>query len=130
MRNEEELLVVGGRRYFEDGEEGFLRDVHLADALHALFSFFLLFEEFAFAGNVATVALGQHVFANGGNGFAGDDATADGGLNGHVEHLPRNQFAQARDQFAPAVVGKIAVNDQRERVDRLAADQHVQLDQI
>src|SRR5204863_8905268 len=56
--NGEELLVVVGGSYFENGEEGFLRDVHLADALHAALAFFLFFEEFAFAGNVATVALG------------------------------------------------------------------------
>src|SRR5271166_2889735 len=86
---QEVLLVVGGG-YLKDREEGLLRDVHLADAFHALFAFFLFFEEFAFARDVAAVALGQHIFANGGDGFARDHAAANGGLNGHVEHLPWN----------------------------------------
>jgi hypothetical protein len=43
------LLFVAGGGYFEDGEESFLRDVYLADALHALFAFFLFLEKFAFA---------------------------------------------------------------------------------
>src|SRR5229473_2367577 len=61
----ERLLVVGRRGNFENGEEGFLRDVDLADALHAALAFFLFFEEFAFAGNVSAVALGENVFADG-----------------------------------------------------------------
>ena len=39
----EKLLVVGGGGDLQDGEEGFLGDVDLADALHAFFSFFLFF---------------------------------------------------------------------------------------
>ena len=61
--------------------------------------------------DVAAVALGEDVFADGADGFAGDDAAADGGLNGDLEHLARNQFAQARDQIAAAFVGLVAVAD-------------------
>src|SRR5258708_32202839 len=64
------------RGNFQDGEEGFLRDVDLADALHAALAFFLFFEKFAFAGNVAAVALGENIFANRRHGFARDDAAA------------------------------------------------------
>ena len=46
-------------------------DFYLADALHALFAFFLLVEEFLFAGDVASVAFGDDVFADGANGFGG-----------------------------------------------------------
>ena len=49
---------------------------------------------------------------------------------GDFEHLARNQFAQAGDQVAAALVGLLAVADQGERVHRLAADQHVELHQI
>ena len=63
---------------FEAGEEGFLGDVDLADALHALFAFFLFVEEFLFAGDVASVALGDDVFADGADGFAGYDFGSDG----------------------------------------------------
>ena len=39
------LLLVD----FQHGQEGFLRDFDFADALHALFAFFLFFQQFAFA---------------------------------------------------------------------------------
>jgi len=48
-RNRESGLFVFTAVDFQDGKESFLRDVDLADALHALFAFFLFFEEFAFA---------------------------------------------------------------------------------
>src|SRR5882762_5277899 len=123
-------LFVAGGGYFQDGEEGFLRDIHLAYALHALFAFFLFFEELAFAGDVAAVALGQNVFADGCYRFAGDYAAANCGLNGHLKHLPRNQFSQPRDQVAAALVGLFAMANHGQRVHRLAAHQHVKLDQI
>src|SRR5712675_913246 len=123
-------LFVAGGGYFQDGEEGFLRDIYLAYALHALFAFFLFFEELAFAGDVAAVALGQNVFANRGDGFAGDYAAANRGLNGDLEHLPRNQFSQAGNQIAPAVVGLFAMANHGKRVHRLAAHQNIELDQI
>ena len=64
----------------QGGEEGFLRQLDVAHALHALFAFLLLFEELALTGNVAAVALGGYVLAERGNGFAGDDLLADGCL--------------------------------------------------
>src|SRR5215212_12267114 len=54
---------------------------------HAAFAFFLLFEEFSFAGYVAAVAFGRYVFAVGAYGFAGYDAFTHGGLHGDLELL-------------------------------------------
>src|SRR5216683_830475 len=124
------LLVVGGGSYLQNREKGFLRDVHLADTLHAALAFFLFFEEFAFAGNVAAVALGENVFADGRDRFARNDAAADSGLDRHFKHLPRNEFSQARHQIAPALSRKVAMDDQRERIHRFAGDQHIQLDEV
>ena len=112
---------------FEDGEEGLLGDVDLADALHALFAFFLLFEELALAGDVAAVAFGDDVFADGGDGFAGDDLGADGGLDGDLEHLPGDELAHFADEGLAAVVGGVAVDDDGEGVDGVAADEDVHL---
>src|SRR6266852_6172843 len=123
-------LFVAGGGYFEDGEEGFLRDVDLADALHALLAFFLFFEEFAFTADVAAVALGQNVFANGRDRLARDHATANCRLNRHLEHLPRNQFAQAGHQVAAALVRLLAMANHGQRVHRFAAHQNVELDQV
>ena len=125
------LLFVGGAAGdFQYGEESFLRDIHAADALHALFAFFLAFEELAFARDVAAVAFGENIFAQSADGFACDDAAADGGLNRDFELLARNQFAKTRGEFAAAFVGLVAVANERECVDGLAANENVELDQI
>ena len=113
---------------FEDGEEGFLGDVDFADALHALFAFFLFLEEFALAGDVAAVALGDDVFADGGDGLTGDDLGADGGLDGDLEHLAGDEFAHLGDEGFAAVVGGVFVDDDGEGVYGVAADEDVHLD--
>src|SRR6185437_1646695 len=111
----------------QHGEERLLRNVHLADPLHALLALFLLFEQLALAADVATVALGDDVLADGGDGLAGDDLRADGRLNSHLEHLPRNQFTHLRDQGLAAVVSEVAMNDDRECIHRITADENVHL---
>src|ERR1700733_15464494 len=45
------------------GQEGFLRNLHRADLLHALLAFLLLLQQLALARDVATVALGGDVLA-------------------------------------------------------------------
>src|SRR3989449_9529884 len=79
------LLVVRCGCYLEDREEGFLGNVHAADAFHAPLAFFLFFEEFALARDVAAIALGENVLAHGRDRFARVDAAADGRLDGHFE---------------------------------------------
>ena len=43
-------------RRLQNFDEGFLRDVDFPDAFHPLFSFFLFLQQFALAGDVASVA--------------------------------------------------------------------------
>src|SRR5713226_8210208 len=64
----------------QHGHERFLRDLDRTHPLHPSLSFFLLLEEFALAGDVAPVALGQDVFAHRRYGLARDHLTADGRL--------------------------------------------------
>src|SRR5712691_7219850 len=65
-----------------------LRDLDLADLLHALLAGRLLGPELALARDVAAVALGGHIFLDRGNRLAGDNAAADGRLNGDLEQVP------------------------------------------
>src|SRR6266849_2615543 len=130
LENARTSLFVSSGSHFEDGEKGLLWNVDLADALHALFAFFLFFEELALAGDVTAVAFGQNVFTNRRDRFARDHAAADGGLNGDLEQLPRNQFSQARHQVAAALVGLFAMANHGQRVHRLAANQDVELDEV
>src|SRR5207237_9484022 len=95
----------------EHREERFLRDLDLAYRLHPLLAFLLLLEELALAGDVAAVALGEHVLAQRLLRLAGDHARADGGLDGHLVHLPGDLFLQLLADGAPALVGALAVHD-------------------
>ena len=74
--------------------ERFLRDVDAADALHALFAFFLFLEQFSFARHVAAVALGGDVLADGLDGLAGDDLAADGCLKRDLEEVAVDFFLE------------------------------------
>src|SRR6476661_6907291 len=80
----------------ENGQERFLRNLDAADRLHPLLSRLLLFEQLALARDVAAVAFGQHVLAQGLDALAGDDLRADRRLDRDVEHLTRDQRAHLR----------------------------------
>src|SRR5437764_14859407 len=57
-------------------EERFLRDLHAAHRLHPLLAFLLLFQELALAGDVAPVALRDHVLPHRPYGFGGNHLAA------------------------------------------------------
>src|SRR5271155_3228421 len=111
----------------EDGEEGFLRNLHAADGFHAFLAGFLFLQQFALARDVAAVALRQHVLAQRLDRLAGDDLGADRRLDRDIEHLPRNQRAHFGDHLAPAILRRCAVDHDRQSVDALAVDENVQL---
>src|SRR5258708_21312856 len=71
--------------------ERLLRDLHVADALHSGFARLLLLQQLALARDVAAVALGDDVLAEGGHALAGHELAADSGLDGDLEHLPGDQ---------------------------------------
>ena len=66
----------------EDGHEGFRGDLDGAQIPHLLFSLFLLLQQLFLSGDIAAVALGQDILSHGFYGFPGDDAPADGRLDG------------------------------------------------
>src|SRR5438477_9894246 len=79
--------IIGSSADLQHRQEGFLRDFDLSDALHALFAFFLLFQQLSLPRDVAAVALGEHIFAQRLHSFARDDAAADRGLDRDLEPL-------------------------------------------
>src|SRR4029450_11667279 len=82
--------LVGGER----GDERLLRDLDAADHLHPLLTLLLLLQQLPLAGDVTAAALGEDVLADGADRLAGDDPGADGGLDRHLELLPRDELAQ------------------------------------
>src|SRR6266508_996439 len=119
-----------GRSALEDRQECLLRHLDLADLLHAFLALLLLLEQLALARDVAAVALGGDVLAHGLDGLPRDDPAADGGLDGHLEHLARDHAAQLLDQRLASLVGRVAVHDDAERVDGIAVEEDVELDQV
>src|SRR5262245_55946778 len=75
---------------FEYGEECFLRDVDLANRLHAFLAFLLLFPKLALAGDIAAVAFCRDVLPHRANRFARDNFATDSGLQRHFEHVARD----------------------------------------
>src|SRR5919202_2810969 len=114
----------------KDRQEGLLRDLHRAHLLHPLLSLLLLLEELPLAGDVAAVALGEHVLAQRLHGSARDHLGADRRLNHHLEELTRNQLLELVGHLAAPLVRLVPVDDHRERVDGVAVDQHVELHEV
>src|SRR5664279_3509601 len=75
---------LGGQR----SDERLLRHLDPADHLHPLLAFLLLLQQLALPGDVAAVALGQHVLAHRPNGLAGNHSRSDSCLDRHLELLP------------------------------------------
>ena len=122
----QDLSVVN----LQNGHECFLGHIDVSDALHALLAFFLLFKKLALAADVATVALGQNILALRLDGFAGKDSTTNGSLDGHLEHLSRNDvFELLREDFS-ALVCLVLVNDEGKGVDGFTGKQDIELHQL
>src|SRR5215207_4733466 len=85
----------------EGGDEHVAGDLDPADRLHLLLALLLLPQQFALAGDVAAVALGEDVLAPRPDGLTGDHLATDGGLDRHIEHLARDQLLQLLGHLAP-----------------------------
>src|ERR1700748_2283104 len=75
--------------HLQRGNEGFLRDVDLADLPHLLLAFLLLLQKLALAGDVAAVAFGGDILAQRAHGLARDHLAADRRLDRDLEHVRR-----------------------------------------
>src|SRR3954465_9107681 len=101
----------------EHGQERLLGNLDTADLLHALLAFLLTLEQLSLARDVAAVALRRDVLAVGLDRLAGDDVRADRRLDGDVVLLARDLGAELLGQRAADLVGLVAVDHHRERVD-------------
>src|ERR1039458_2063278 len=95
----------------EHFDKGFLGDVDGTEGLHAFLAFLLLLQEFALAADVAAIALRGHVFAQRADGFAGNDFTADGGLNGDGVLLAGDDFLELGGEGASPALRFVTVHD-------------------
>src|SRR5437763_12296716 len=114
----------------QDRQERLLWDLDRSHLLHALLSFFLLLEQLALARHVAPIALGGDVLAQRADRLAGDHFGPDRGLDHDLEQLARDQLLQLLGDLLAPLVRFVAMVDDRERVHRLAVEQHVELDEV
>jgi hypothetical protein len=70
--------------------------LHPPDLLHLLLALLLLFPELALARDIAAIALGGDILGDGAQGLPRDDLAADGGLDGDLELLHRDDLEQGR----------------------------------
>src|SRR5437016_14489807 len=99
------LALGSAVAHAEGGDEGGLRNLDLAELAHPLFAFLLLFEQLAFAGDVAAVAFGEHVLAQCLHRLARHHPAAECGLDRDLEQLARDEILQALAQRAAAALG-------------------------
>src|SRR5579862_183682 len=74
----------------ERGNEGFLRNIDLAELPHLLLAFLLLLQKFALSRDVAAIAFRGDVLAQGPHGLTRDHLAADRRLDRNLEHVRRD----------------------------------------
>ena len=114
----------------QNGQERLLGHFDRSDLLHALLSFFLFFEQFALARDIAAVALCRHVLADSLDGLASDDLGSDSRLHGDVELLAWYQFLQFLAHTAAECHGIVDVRECRQRIYAFAVEEYVEFDEL
>src|SRR4029078_300416 len=114
----------------EHGQERLLWHLDPPDLLHPALALLLLLQQLALTAGVTRGALGVDVLAERLDGLAGDDLGADGGLDRHVVLLARDLLPQPLGEHLALVVGLVTMDDHAQRVDRVAAEQDVELDEV
>ena len=117
-------------RALEDGDERRLRDVHVAELLHAGLAALLLLQDLHLARHVAAVELRENVLAERTDVLARDDLAPDRSLHRNLELVRRNRLREGLAHLDAAVPRLVAVHHRRERVHRLAVEEDVHLHDV
>ena len=73
-------------------DKSLLWDIDRADGFHSFFTFFLFFKKFSLAGNIPTVAFGNHIFSHGTNTFPSYNLSTNRCLNSYLLKLNRDHL--------------------------------------
>src|SRR5262245_31030748 len=114
----------------EDRQEGLLRDLDPPDLLHPLLPGLLLLEQLPLAGDVPAVELRRDVLAERLHRLPGEHPRAHRRLDRDVEELAGDRPLKPLDERPAGRVGGVAVDDQRQRVDPVAGEEDVELDEV
>jgi hypothetical protein len=116
--------------HLQRGDEGFLRDLDLAELPHLLLAFLLLVQQLALARDVAAVALGGHVLAQArmvSRAMTLPPIAAWIGIWNMCGGIRSFSFSH---MARPRCFGARAVDQHRERIDRLGIDEDRHLDEV
>src|SRR5712692_7617846 len=116
--------------HFQHRQKSFLRNLYATDFLHALLAFLLFLEQLAFARDVAAIALRDHVLAHRLHCLARNYFSADGRLDWYFKKLARDQVFHLCRQGPALRCRRVAMKNQRQRIDGFTGNEHVELDEI
>ena len=111
----------------QDGEEGFLRHLHIADLLHAFLAALLLLKQLALTAHVTAIALGCDILTYLLHRLTGNDLGADRCLDGDIELLTGYQLLQLLTHPPTKGDGIVLMGQRREGIYRFAVEQDIQL---
>ncbi len=115
---------------FEDGEEGLLGNLYPAYLLHTFFALLLLLEELALSGDIATIALGSDILADGFDSFARDHLSADSSLDGDIELLARDEFLELFTHPSAELHRVVGMSECGEGIYTLAIEEDIEFYEI
>ena len=90
----------------------------------------MLLQQLFLPGDVAAVALGQHILPHGLHRLPGDDLAANGRLDRHLEELPGDVLLELFAQPPGPGVGLVPVGDEAQGVHLLPVEEEVHLHQV
>src|SRR5918994_7798291 len=114
----------------QDRKEGLLGPLDAAYLFHPPLPGLLLLEQLALPRHVAAVQLRGHVLAQRLDRLAREHPRSDRRLDRDVEELPRDRLLEPLDEPLAGGVRLVAVDDYRQRVDAVAGEEHVELDEV
>ena len=114
----------------ENCHKGFGGQLHSTQGTHFLLAFLLLLQQLLLSGDVAAVALGQHVLSHGLDGLPGDDLAADGCLDRDLKQLAGNVLLQLFADLPGPAVRLFPVNDEAQGVYLVPVEEQVHLHQV
>ena len=107
--------------------EGVLRDLDLAECLHALLSSSLLLEKLLLAAYIATIALGEDILSQGRELLGRNHLDSQASLDRDLELLPRDVLLELFDQALADLVSVIAVDNSGQGIHRVPINLHLQI---
>src|SRR5688500_14018625 len=116
--------------HFEDCQERFLWDLYAAHFLHALLAFLLLLEQLSFSRDITAVTLRNHILPERLHRLTRNHFVSNRGLDRNFEQLSGDQLLHLFGKCASLGLSSAAMQDQRQRINRFACNQHVELHQI